>query len=257
MLSDGQNFLDWVHDRPHRFPIVAGVAAMLLPFSFACLLVASGLHQNGSLLITLVALVSALIAGPAAYANYQRARFIEQQSKALNIAATTDPLTGSLNRRSFYAAVNAEQTRRPQQQETSYLNLFDLDHFKSINDSYGHQVGDEVLKAVAQTTRSHIRSRSDCMARWGGEEFAIFMNGVNAHIAMTFAERLRQAFETLEIPDCPPTVQVTASFGLSPITDDCDIDDALRAADRALYSAKRSGRNQTFASDGSNAIVAA
>ena len=257
MAPNGQNFLDWVHDRPHRFPIVAGVAAMVLPFSFACVLVAFGLHQNGSLLIALTAFVSALIAGPAAYANYQRARFIEQQSEALNVAATTDPLTGSLNRRSFYAAVNAEQARAPEQQDTNYLILFDLDHFKSINDTYGHQVGDQVLKAVAQTTRNHIRSGSDCMARWGGEEFAIFMNGVDAHIAMAFAERLRQAFEALELPGCPSTLQVTASFGLSPIYADRDIDDALRAADRALYSAKRSGRNQTIASDGSSTFVAA
>lgn len=257
MSADGQNFLDWVHDRPHRFPILAGVAALVLPFSFACLLVASGLHQNGSLLIALTTVVSVMIAGPAAFFNYQRARFIEQQSKALNIAATTDPLTGSLNRRSFYAAVNAEQANATDSQETNYLILFDLDHFKSINDTYGHQVGDTVLKAVAETTRNHIRSASDCMARWGGEEFAIFMNGVDAHIAMTFAERLREAFETLELPDCPPSVRVTASFGLSPITADRDIDVALRAADRALYSAKRSGRNQTIASAEFSGIVAA
>lgn len=257
MSSNDQNFLDWVHDRPHRFPIVAGVAAMVFPFSFACVLVAFGWHQNGTLLIGLTTFVSALIAGPAAYANYQRARFIEQQSKALNVAATTDPLTGSLNRRSFYAAVNAEQARAAEHQETNYLILFDLDHFKSINDTYGHQVGDAVLKAVAETTRNHIRSASDCLARWGGEEFAIFMNGVDAHIAMTFAERLRQAFETLELPDCPPSLQVTASFGLSPITANRDIDDALRAADRALYSAKRLGRNQTIASNGPDTIVAA
>lgn len=254
MSSNAQKFLDWVHARPHRFPVAAGLSAIIFPLAFAWLLVAFELNQNGGLLIALTGLVAASIAGPVALANYHRARFIENQRKALSVAATTDPLTASLNRRSFYAAVRREQSLTP---ATSFLILFDLDHFKSINDTYGHQVGDDVLKAVAETTRSHIRSGSDHMARWGGEEFAIFMNGADAEVAMAFAERLRQAFETLELENAPPTLQITASFGLSPISGERDIDDALRAADRALYSAKRAGRNQSIVSDTAQSFMVA
>jgi len=257
MLRFAQRFLTWIHARPHRFPIAAGITSISLPPCLSSLLVAFDLHQNGALLIFLSGVIAAVITIPVAYANFQRARFTENQRRALSRAATTDPLTASLNRRSFCAAVEAEQARMPAPHTLSFLILFDLDHFKTVNDTYGHDVGDRVLKAVAETARAHIRSGSDYMARWGGEEFAIFLRGADAQAAMAFAERLRQAFETLELPDCPEAVRVTASFGLSPVTTDRDLDDAFREADRALYSAKRAGRNQSVAATGARVFAVA
>lgn len=257
MSSMGQTLSNWVFAKPHRFPVIAASIGIVFPIIGAILLVESKLHENGTLLILICAAVAASIAIPAGLANYHQAKFTEKQRKALNEAATTDPLTGSLNRRSFYAAVRKEQAAMPSQDKTSYLVLFDLDHFKSVNDTYGHQVGDTVLVAVADTARAHIRSGTDHLARWGGEEFAVFLSDADAEIAMAFAERLRKSFEILDLGDALGPLRVTASFGLSPMTTDLDLDDALKAADRALYSAKRAGRNQSIAATGARVIAAA
>jgi diguanylate cyclase (GGDEF)-like protein len=161
-------------------------------------------------------------------------------------AASTDYLTGLLNRRAFLEnALNlcAVQAKR---QEPLTLLVFDLDHFKSINDRFGHAVGDDVLKLFAQVASSSMRS-SDIIARLGGEEFAAIVPA-SADIAAMIANRLRVAFEgagvTVGGHAIGATVSIGAATALPPVT---DIDTLMARADGALYRAKREGRNRICA----------
>jgi diguanylate cyclase (GGDEF)-like protein len=126
------------------------------------------------------------------------------------------------------------------------LIMIDLDHFKALNDSFGHQRGDECLIRIATELRSHVRRSGDLIARFGGEEFVVLLPQTGIHEAMYQAERIRHAVELLGIQH--PTSKsgvVTASFGVAAATPDVcpDAYTLLRAADQALYAAKRAGRN--------------
>jgi diguanylate cyclase (GGDEF)-like protein len=123
---------------------------------------------------------------------------------------------------------------------------FDLDHFKLINDTYGHAAGDQVLKAVARAATTELRE-SDVFGRLGGEEFAFLLPDVESSAAVATAERTRLVFRALKFPGSQPPISVSASFGvatLDPGSD--DIDSLLAKADEALIDAKRSGRNKTM-----------
>lgn len=158
--------------------------------------------------------------------------------------ATTDQVTGLHNRRHFYtlaleAFVQSERTTLP-----LCVIFFDIDHFKHVNDTYGHAVGDQVLRLVAETAQSQLR-QGDVIARHGGEEFAVLLPETNLDHASQIAERLRVAVEqaTLMVEQQP--VQVTISLGLASTSQDLDsIDHLIDRADTASYSAKRRGRNQ-------------
>ncbi|WNB84297.1 GGDEF domain-containing protein [Cellulomonas sp. ATA003] len=157
---------------------------------------------------------------------------------SLRRIAETDGLTGVGNRRAFDAALaHAIDTARSGQEGFS-VALMDLDHFKAVNDSHGHAVGDEVLRAAAHAVRMASRT-GDMVARYGGEEFAVILPG-DARSAVSVADRLRRAVETSEAP-----LPVTCSVGVAPWTADASIADVLRSADSALYRAKAAGRNRT------------
>jgi diguanylate cyclase (GGDEF)-like protein/PAS domain S-box-containing protein len=145
----------------------------------------------------------------------------------------TDALTGIPNRRAALARAN--ETRR--RGHVTCVALFDIDHFKRVNDTFGHGKGDEVLRAVAATLAQQARG-SDLVARWGGEEFVALV-GADLSGASAFCERSRAAVERLDIPGVG---RVTISAGLSLISD--DFDTALERADGALYQAKANGRNR-------------
>src|SRR5215510_519764 len=157
-------------------------------------------------------------------------------------AASTDELTGILNRRGFFAGAQQLLARQAKTHEPVSVLMFDLDHFKSVNDRFGHAVGDETLSLFAATAARSLRA-SDVVARFGGEEFVAILPGALAE-ARTVAERVRAAFEATagSIAGCP--VAATVSVGAAGAGAGADVATLLTAADRALYEAKANGRNR-------------
>lgn len=160
--------------------------------------------------------------------------------------ATVDGLTGVATRRAFKA--DAEKYVALARRHRSQLSVisFDIDHFKKVNDTYGHAGGDMVLKAVASAAQAGLRA-SDLLGRLGGEEFAAILPDADGAAAMVVAEKLRLAFRGLEFAGSRPPIRVSASFGvatLDPGRD--DLDAVLLKADEALYEAKAAGRNITM-----------
>ena len=159
--------------------------------------------------------------------------------------ATTDSLTGLANRRQFQQVARTELIRSQRYGRTVSLVMMDADHFKNVNDTYGHQVGDQVLKALADIGSGTLRE-SDLMARLGGEEFGILLPETGSQQALEAAERIRKAVEEARIPTEKGPVRITASLGVasSDGQESQDLDQLMRQADRAMYAAKDRGRNQ-------------
>lgn len=155
--------------------------------------------------------------------------------------ATKDPLTGAGNRRALEDRLRDVVAGFRRNPEPASLLLFDLDHFKAVNDRHGHARGDEVLQGVAQIVRLRIRV-TDSMYRIGGEEFVVLLEGQNVQRASHLAEQLRTLVEANELV-CDPGV--TVSIGVAEFEAGESADDWLRRADHAMYRAKRLGRNQT------------
>jgi len=150
-----------------------------------------------------------------------------------------DPLTGIANRRAGDLALRTEHERLKRAGTPMSIALFDVDHFKRVNDRFGHAVGDQVLCAVAATLKDRTRL-TDTVARWGGEEFLAVLN-VPLESAKAFCERVRRTIEALE---CPPVERLTISAGVAELSGNEMIADALARADRYLYEAKSFGRNR-------------
>lgn len=161
--------------------------------------------------------------------------------------ATTDPLTGLKNRRAFEEHLSSEFERWRRYGQPSSLILIDADHFKRLNDSFGHQAGDEVLKVIGQICLDVVRS-IDTVARLGGEEFCILLPSTGVDDACAVAERIRQLAEARVIVSQEHRIPFTLSFGVSEASKALhDSDKLLRAADEALYAAKEGGRNRVLA----------
>ncbi|PLX94318.1 MAG: hypothetical protein C0620_06280 [Desulfuromonas sp.] len=164
---------------------------------------------------------------------------IQQQ---LQQQATTDPLTGLANRRHALEQAALEIKRNQRAGTALAVMMMDIDHFKQVNDNYGHHIGDTVLIAVAQTCRELCRE-SDLVCRFGGEEFLILSPSTTLDGAEIHAEKLRQAIEALTFSADKDSFSVTASFGLSQWQAETKIDRVISRADKALYQAKHDGRN--------------
>ncbi|MGY3572749.1 sensor domain-containing diguanylate cyclase [Vibrio paucivorans] len=171
---------------------------------------------------------------------------VQKEVDAMRTLADIDPLTAILNRRAFSEATQQFGQHSRYHDGEHALLMLDLDRFKSINDQYGHLVGDEVLVSIAQIIRAQIR-HDDLFARIGGEEFALLLRNTSEEAAVVLAEKLRAAIE------CTPThidnhqVHCTASFGIAiPHPSDVCFRDLMSRADHALYTAKRRGRNRVF-----------
>jgi diguanylate cyclase (GGDEF)-like protein/PAS domain S-box-containing protein len=164
----------------------------------------------------------------------------------LELLASTDPLTGVVNRRRFFHTAEAELYRARRYDRPLVLALVDIDHFKRINDTYGHAVGDDTLKTLAHAVGNRLR-RSDLFARFGGEEFVLLLPETQLGDGLRLCERLRQMVETikLRIPDRAEPFGFTVSIGVADLQHDGDsLNQLLARADAALYKAKRDGRNQ-------------
>jgi diguanylate cyclase (GGDEF)-like protein len=166
--------------------------------------------------------------------------------------ATTDELTGLASRRALYVDLEREWARAQRYGATLAVLMIDVDHFKRVNDNFGHQIGDRVLRLVGDVVRVTIRA-SDFGARFGGEEFMVLAPETSAHAARVVAERLRQTIHRASATAGDGVPPVTMSVGIA-ASDDAEAtspDQLVRLADEALYEAKRRGRDRVFISEGS------
>ena len=173
---------------------------------------------------------------------------MEQLSLAnerLQLLSTTDGLTRIGNRACFDAAAVTELRRAERQKGAISIILLDIDHFKRINDTFGHPAGDACLRALADMLRPRIDRAGDILARYGGEEFVIALTGVDLNGALALAEELRVATDRLRVEFDNKPLRFTASFGVVSVVPQpsLNLEDLVAAADRALYDAKRDGRN--------------
>jgi diguanylate cyclase (GGDEF)-like protein/PAS domain S-box-containing protein len=176
----------------------------------------------------------------------------KQLQEELRLMANTDPLTGLFNRRRFLEQADTEFLRSQRYQHELAAMMLDIDHFKTINDTHGHFVGDQVLIAMSCATENLLRG-TDILGRWGGEEFVILMPETPLAGAAILAERLREVLAQLAVDTVAGTLRFTVSAGVAARGGpDTGITDILQRADAALYAAKQQGRNriQVLAAEG-------
>lgn len=171
---------------------------------------------------------------------------LKQANEKLSRLATTDPLTGTCNRLKFDAELDVEMARARRYQVPLCLIMFDIDYFKRINDTRGHQVGDRVLTMMADLVATNIRS-TDWFGRWGGEEFMVLATHQDLAEASRVAEKLRELVAGFAFGR---DLHVTASFGVTEFKPDDTIEAFTNRVDEALYRAKKHGRNRVEVEEG-------
>ncbi len=180
-----------------------------------------------------------------------------QRYEEANAQAMTDPLTGLYNRRAFQDHLGRMLAEARRSQRPLSVILFDIDHFKHFNDTYGHAVGDRVISTVAEVL--HVATRdSDVSARWGGEEFIVVLPGTGLKDALNAAERIRTCVAAASLTDGEGRAlpSITVSVGVSVLHSEDDGDSVIHRADRGLYAAKSRGRNQVRTLDDAECAAA-
>ncbi|HEV7260927.1 MAG TPA: GGDEF domain-containing protein [Bosea sp. (in: a-proteobacteria)] len=181
----------------------------------------------------------------------------EEREKELRRLAETDPLTALLNRRSFSEKANAAILDAEQSGSDISLIVVDLDHFKSVNDSYGHPAGDAVIRAFADVLLGLVRTERDLVGRFGGEEFAILLPGADLDAALRIALRVEDALASRRLPVSETlALQVSASLGIATRSSPETLAALVERADRALYRAKNEGRSCIRISDPDVSVAA-
>jgi len=224
------------YSRVQDYPLVVAVTA-----SIADLLANWRLHTG------LLVLVALLISGFSVLLGSILLRTLKKEALArheLEHLMLTDPLTGVGNRRMLELRLDEEILRARRYRRALTAVYFDLDHFKRVNDQHGHDVGDAVLRQVADSLVANLR-QSDHVARMGGEEFVVLLTETGLDLAVTLVERMRAAVAALHIPGLPQ--HITISAGLAQWREGENAETVLRRADQALYRAKAAGRNSAFA----------
>jgi len=197
-----------------------------------------------------VATVMPMISRLASELNKMRTN-LKTQKRELQVAferiqelATRDELTGLYNRRQITQVLGEHAARSDRGVVKFWVAVLDLDHFKRINDSHGHGVGDEVLRSFAKLAAEGLRD-TDVIGRWGGEEFLVVMLAVPPHDPHSGLERLRVQLQHTQVSQSQPELRVSFSAGLAAYTERSAVQEAIERADRALYQAKAQGRNCT------------
>jgi diguanylate cyclase (GGDEF)-like protein len=168
------------------------------------------------------------------------------QLKQLRAAAASDYLTGLYNRRYFYDHGPRLVNECLRRQRPSSVAILDIDHFKHLNDTYGHEIGDQVLKAVAGRLHTLLEGTDNLLSRLGGEEFAILFAEMNSRAATELCDEVRLSLASLKVHADDEELSVTVSIGVAEIAGYESFDNYLNAADQFLYMAKHNGRNQVY-----------
>ncbi|MFA9459517.1 diguanylate cyclase [Thiohalorhabdus methylotrophus] len=169
---------------------------------------------------------------------------LREDNEAFEQAALTDPLTGLPNRRAMQEQLELEAARAEREGTWLVVGMGDVDHFKAVNDSHGHETGDTVLQEVANRLEGGLREYDQC-ARWGGEEFLVLCPGLSAAQAVRTMERIREAVTGEPVMGGTTPIRVSISFGVAVYQPGEQADDLTSRADVALYEAKRQGRNRS------------
>ena len=168
---------------------------------------------------------------------------VEMRTEQLEKLATIDDLTQIFNRRKFFELARYEIIRNDRHQHPLTVIMLDIDHFKQVNDTFGHATGDEVIQVLARTVSNVIRT-TDIFGRIGGEEFSLILPETARQPAEELAERIRQCVEDTEFPH---REKITISLGVAELNSDDNLSTVFNRADEALYKAKDSGRNKVVA----------
>lgn len=236
-INTGVRWL-WLRSLPGMFAAVLGVG-LLIGFEIAYL------TSTAVMLACLPIMVIHSLA--VSQGSYRLVRKVQKQNLQLAQLARRDPLTGLASRSHWQSEAALLLKRHQTQGQAATLLLLDIDHFKTINDRYGHAVGDDVLLAIAGIMR-HTLPQDSHAGRLGGDEFAVAIP-LDLRAAEAVAERLRTTVEAIEFPN-HPGLRCSISLGLAvPPDDGLALREWLEAADRALYRAKNAGRNQTMSRD--------
>ena len=216
-------------------PVVIGEEVAALVYLYKTNPAGRAYDQNDAQLILAISHQAAL--------TIQRARLLEK-AQLLEKWALTDALTGLYNRRQSLNLAELEYQRAQSLQRPFSLVMLDIDLFKHVNDTYGHPVGDHVLKAAAMRFKGQLRS-IDTLGRYGGDEFMILLVDTGLEGAKAIAERLRACIQEAPFETGDGLVPVTISLGIAALTEDCpNLDALINEADGALYAAKKAGRNR-------------
>lgn len=226
---------------PNRFLFSLGISLFIIAIGVANLVLAVE-NIPGSVMSALIVdyCIMALISAIVWLRNCRSRRREYSKTIELEMISKTDQLTGLGNRRHLDERFSELKASIHRYGEPQALILIDLDNFKALNDDYGHEAGDDVLKETARRLLGALRS-GDFLCRWGGEEFVALISHANMEAAMGSAHRLKAA-----LSDSPMNLvgTVRASFGVTPIKADDDVNDSIARADIALYRAKNAGRNR-------------
>ena len=179
-----------------------------------------------------------------AWMSFQTTRRLVEHKRRLELMSTLDGMTGVFNRRHWEVLLRTEYENYRRYHRSATLLLIDIDHFKNINDSWGHDVGDLAIVAVTRQLQLTLRA-SDMIGRFGGDEFAVIMSGTTAESAIAAMSRVHERLADLHLPGMPQ-VKISISVGVAPLTTSMvHYQEWLKAADIALYKAKNAGRNRT------------
>lgn len=169
---------------------------------------------------------------------------MQKKVDKMSMLVALDELTECFNRRYLSEKLPIEMKNAIKKKKDLAIIMLDIDFFKKVNDTYGHLIGDHVLKEVVKVTKKNIRSSTDWIARYGGEEFVIVLNDTNSSDAIIVAEKIRTTIENTVFNYKDITVRVTVSIGVTNLTDDIkDVNELLEKVDKNLYKAKNKGRN--------------
>ena len=220
----------------------AGVALLVDSFNFA-----SMSQEQVTRSIAIDILLPIALAGPLLFLLMSKIRQLAISQRDLAVLASTDSLTAVLNRGAFTMMVDAylKQSRTHANLRSGALLVIDADHFKTINDRFGHQLGDEALKLIAHSIKNTLHG-ADIVGRVGGEEFGVFLPGATPEQARSIAESIRAAVGNLKLPLPAHANEVTVSIGGVTFDGLFTYDRLFSIADERLYCAKASGRNRVL-----------
>lgn len=234
----------WVQGMGLRRTLLLLVAAVWLLSLAISQLVISLIGEGNRVIAAACASACALgITSVFGYMFLSLVRHLDQAHRNMLRHATQDALTGTYNRRYFLEIVEREWSRAKRYEMSCALLLMDVDHFKQVNDRFGHLCGDQLLRRIADAAAETLR-QPDVLARFGGEEFIIFLPHTDPLGALDVAERIRERVEALDFGWNGTPVPVSASLGVAALHDNhVTLDQLISDADEALYSAKSAGRN--------------